>query len=91
MNLAAAVYHPIILYVLIYPMGMGFLGITWGTFITYFINSILVTVYCGWYRSDLKESFFFPTKESFEDLWDYFKLGLSSSAMISLEWWSYEL
>jgi len=54
------------------------------------MNSLLVTVYCM-LQKDLKESFFFPTKECFEDLWDYMRIGLPSSAMISLEWWSFEI
>lgn len=58
--------------------------------ITYVINITLVTVYCKM-RKDLEESFFFPTKECFENLWDYFKIGLPSSAMLSLEWWSFEI
>lgn len=54
------------------------------------MNALIVTVYCM-LQKDLKESFFFPTKECFEDLWDYMRIGLPSSAMISLEWWSFEI
>jgi multidrug resistance protein, MATE family len=54
------------------------------------MNMLIVTIYCM-LQKDLKESFFFPTKECFEDLWDYMKIGLPSSAMISLEWWSFEI
>jgi Na+-driven multidrug efflux pump len=91
MMIAASVYHCIILYVLVIVYNFGILGCAWGTVITYIINTSIVTIYCGWIRTDLKESFFFPDKECFEDLWDYFKIGLPSSAMISLEWWSFEL
>ncbi len=91
MMIAASVYHCIILYVLVDVMGYGIYGCSWGTVITYVINSFVVTVYCGYIRKDLKESFFFPTRECFDDLWDYFKIGLPSSAMISLEWWSFEI
>lgn len=91
MMIAASIYHCIILYVLVIVYNFGILGCAWGTVITYIINTSLVTIYCGWIRTDLKESFFFPDKECFEDLWDYFKIGLPSSAMISLEWWSFEL
>ena len=91
MMLAASVYHCIILYVLVDVYDYGIYGCSWGTVITYFINSVVVTVYCGWIRTDLKESFFFPTRECFDNMWDYFKIGLPSSAMISLEWWSFEL
>lgn len=91
MMIAASVYHCIILYILVIYFDFGLLGCSWGTVITYIINTTVVTVYCGYIRTDLKESFFFPNKECFEDLWDYFKIGLPSSAMISLEWWSFEL
>jgi MATE family multidrug resistance protein len=91
MMIAASIYHCIILYVLVIVYNFGILGCAWGTVITYIINTSIVTIYCGWIRTDLKESFFFPDKECFEDLWDYFKIGLPSSAMISLEWWSFEL
>ena len=89
--IAASIYHVIILYILVIVMDLGIWGCSWGTVITYVTNTIIVTLYCGVYRKDLKESFFWPNKECFEDLWDYFKIGLPSSAMISLEWWSNEL
>lgn len=86
----ASVFHFGVLYVLVIRLQMGILGASIGTVITYFQNTVLVTVYCAM-RKDLKESFFFPTRECFEDLWDYMKIGLPSSAMISLEWWSFEI
>jgi len=79
-----------VLYVLVIRLQMGIIGASVATVITYFINSIIVTVYCIM-QKDLKESFFFPTRECFCDLWDYFRIGLPSSAMISLEWWSFEI
>jgi Na+-driven multidrug efflux pump len=78
------------LYVLVIRLEWGIVGASIGTIITYGMNAVLVTVYCMM-RKDLKESFFFPTRECFEDLWDYMRIGLPSSAMISLEWWSFEL
>ena len=91
MMIAASIYHIIILYILVDVYDYGIYGCSWGTVITYVINFIVVTFYCGYMRPDLKESFFFPTKECFSDMWDYFKIGLPSSAMISLEWWSFEI
>jgi MATE family multidrug resistance protein len=91
MMITASIYHCIILYILVIVYDFGIYGCSWGTVITYIINLVVAQVYCGYIRTDLKESFFFPDKECFEDLWDYFKIGLPSSAMISLEWWSFEL
>jgi len=89
--IAASIYHCIILYILVIVLDYGILGCSWGTVITSIISLIVMTVYCGVIRKDLKESFFLPNKECFEDLWDYLKIGLPSCAMISLEWWSNEL
>jgi multidrug resistance protein, MATE family len=91
MMIAASIYHCIILYILVIVMDFGILGCSWGTVITYFLNSIVITVYCGVFRKDLKESYFWPNSECFEDLWDYFKMGLPSCAMLSLEFWSNEV
>lgn len=87
---AAMFYHALTLYFFVDVFEWGIIGCSWGTMVTYLLNFILVTTYCG-LRSDLRESFFFPTSECFENMWDYFKIGLPASAMISLEWWSNEL
>lgn len=89
--IAASIYHCIILYILVIVLDFGILGCSWGTVITYFLNSIVITVYCGVFRKDLKESYFWPNKECFEDFWDYLKMGLPSFAMLSLEFWSNEV
>lgn len=60
MMIAASIYHCIILYFLVIVYNYGIWGCAWGTVITYIINTIVVTVYCGWIRTDLRESFFFP-------------------------------
>lgn len=89
--IAASIYHCIILYIFVIVLDLGILGCSWGTVLTYFLNSVVITVYCGVFRKDLKESFFWPNSECFEDLWDYFKMGLPSCAMLSLEFWSNEV
>ncbi|CDW80126.1 multidrug and toxin extrusion protein 2-like [Stylonychia lemnae] len=83
-------FHCGVLYIMVIKLEMGIIGASVGTIITYFLNTIIVTVYCK-LNEDLKESFFFPTLECFENLWEYFSMGLPSSAMISLEWWSFEI
>ena len=69
---------------------MGIVGASVGTIITYFVNFVIITVYCM-LSNDLKGSFFFPTRECFDDLWDYFRIGLPSTAMSSLDWWFFEI
>jgi MATE family multidrug resistance protein len=39
----------------------------------------------------LKQSWFFPNRDSFTGLWDYLKIGVPSAALLCLEWWSFEL
>lgn len=87
-------FHFFILWLFVLKLNMGIVGASVGTIVTYFFNIIIVTVYCSWKRGSdeiLRESFFLPTRECFDDLWDYFRIGLPSSAMISLEWWSFEI
>lgn len=87
-------FHFFILWLFVIHLQMGIVGASVGTIVTYFFNIIIVTVYCSYKRSSdevLRESFFLPTRECFDDLWDYFRIGLPSSAMISLEWWSFEI
>lgn len=81
---AASIYHLAILYVCVFYLNWGMLGCSWGTVFTYAINLVIVTIYCKT-QEDLKSSFFFPTKECFENLWDYLRIGLPSSLMLSLE------
>lgn len=88
--IASSIYHCIILYILVDYLDWGIYGCSWGTLITYVVNTLILSVYCM-RKESLKESFFFPTKECFENMWDYFKIGIPSSAMISIEWWSFEL
>ena len=64
-----------------------------------------MTLYCIWlgrdtdknegYSSednlDIKQSFFWFKKETFEDLGEYIKIGIPSCVMLCLEWWSFEV
>lgn len=65
-------------------------GVSLATLITFFLNFAIITLYC---RNDkeIKKSFFFFTKESFEDLGEYLKIGIPSCCMLCLEWWSFEV
>ena len=88
--IASSFYHYLVLYLLVDVWQLGIYGCSWGTVITYMINIIIITLYCR-SRKDLRSSFFFPTRECFSDLWEYFRMGLPSCAMLSLEWWSFEI
>lgn len=65
-------------------------GVSLATLITYFLNFALITAYSK-YDRDVRKSFFFFTKESFEELGDYLRIGVPSCCMLCLEWWSFEV
>jgi multidrug resistance protein, MATE family len=73
-------------------MGMGVDGVGLATLIAYAFNLTVVTIYCL-LRKDLRSSFFWFTRESFDlsELRDYLKIGLPSALMICLDWGSIEL
>jgi MATE family multidrug resistance protein len=66
------------------------LGVSLATFLTFFSNFIIVTAIC--YRDkELEGMYFFITRESFNDVWDYLKIGIPNASMVCLEWWFFEL
>lgn len=66
------------------------IGVSLATLITYFLNFALITAYSR-YDKEVRKSFFFFTKESFEELGDYLRIGIPSCCMLCLEWWSFEV
>ena len=82
-------YHFGILYLFVDYLEYGIYGCAWGSVITYSINLTIITLYCA-SRKDFRKHFFFPNKECFEDLWDYFKIGLPAAGMLTLEGLIYE-
>ena len=77
-------------YLLVFVAEMDIIGASTATIITYFTNFALITIYCK-LKPELKDSFFFFTKETFHGLSDYLKIGLPSCFMFCLECWSYEI
>lgn len=70
--------------------GLDISGAALATTITYFSNFLIVTIYCVWSK-DLKESFFFPDRETFRNMGEYLRIGIPSASMLCLEWWSLEV
>eukprot|EP00347_Sterkiella_histriomuscorum_P003598 403363675 len=89
-SIGASIIHVFVLYIMIDTLQMGIIGASIGTIITYSMNSVIVTIYCMM-QEDLKESFFFPDRECFENLWEYLKIGVPSAMIISFEYWSFEV
>ncbi|CDW91386.1 transparent testa 12 protein [Stylonychia lemnae] len=89
-NIVTCCLHFLWCYLLVMVAGLDISGAALATTITYFLNFIIVTIYCA-NCSDLKESFFFPDRETFKDLGEYLKIGIPSASMLCLEWWSLEV
>lgn len=98
-QITVTICHIVITYLLIDMVGLGITGIGIATTLSNFSSFIIHSYYTTKFTNERlrKEAWFLPigdrTRECFDigGLKDYFKLGLSSIGMTSLEWWSYEL
>ena len=82
--------HFIWCYLFVFVWQWDILGVSIATFITYFLNFAVITIYCRT-NKEVKKSFFFFTKESFQELGPYLKIGIPSTTMLCMEWWSFEV
>lgn len=41
--------------------------------------------------SYLKKSFFFPTKETFQEIGPYLRIAIPNTFMLIFDWWSFEI
>ena len=71
--------------------GLSIHGVSYATILTYFLNFLAITVFCRYFDKDVRKSFFWFTKESFTGLKDYLNVGIPSTTMLCLEWWSFEV
>jgi MATE family multidrug resistance protein len=76
--------------ILVVRMGLEVFGVSIATIITYFLNFAAITAFCV-YDKEVRRSFFWFTKESFTDLRSYLRVGIPSTTMLCLEWWSFEV
>lgn len=82
--------HLVWCYLLTFYWTFDIEGVALATCLTLFLNFSIVTIYSK-RDKDVSKSFFFFTKESFEELGSYLKIGIPSCAMLCLEWWSFEV
>lgn len=70
-------------------------GTALATCLTHFLNLVAFAIYTEKFTCDKvrKEAWFLPTKETLDlsGLLSYLKLGLPSTGMVCLEWWSIEV
>ena len=77
-------------YLLVFQLQWDIVGVSMATLITYFLNFFVITVYCLC-ESEVRRSFFFFTRESFQELRAYLAVGIPSTTMLCMEWWSFEV
>jgi MATE family multidrug resistance protein len=82
--------HLLWCYLLTYYWTYDVLGVSFATVFTLFLNFMIVTIYCR-QNKEVRKSFFFFTKDSFQELRQYLRIGIPSCVMLCLEWWSFEV
>ena len=70
---------------------LGLTGTALSTMITTLINTISITIYVTYFLPELKEAWFFPTRDSFKGIGGYLKVAFPSMLMGCLEWWTFEI
>lgn len=88
--IVTSMLHFVWLEVFVKSWGWDIYGISLATIITYFSNFAAITAFCLWDK-EVRKSFFWFTKESSQDLKGYLKVGIPSTTMLCLEWWSFEV
>ena len=91
--------HILICYILTDSFEMGIKGTGIATTFSNLLSLVAHSIYTTYYTDERlrTEAWFLPIGERMQEcfnvrgLFEYFKLGLSSIGMLSLEWWSYEL
>jgi MATE family multidrug resistance protein len=69
---------------------LGLNGTAYALIVTNITNYLAINVYISSCK-DLKESWFMPDWSTLRGINEYLKLGIPSTAMICLEWWSFEV
>ena len=82
--------HLVWCYIFTFHFMWDVVGVSIATLITYFLNFAAITIYCA-YDKEVSKSFFFFNKESFRELGQYLKIGIPSTTMLCMEWWSFEV
>lgn len=86
------VLHFIWCYLLAYTAGLGVIGVSIATWITYWSDLTATTLYIT-FKEDVvpKESWHFFNSDSFKGLFEYLEYGVPSALILCLEWWSFEI
>lgn len=82
--------HLIMCWVFIVHLGMRENGAILATNITYILNMLIIDT-CCYFIPKFRRAWKMPDKRVFDNMWDYFKVGLPGACMLCFEWWCFEL
>ncbi|CDW80289.1 na+-driven multidrug efflux pump [Stylonychia lemnae] len=87
--ITTSLLHMLWCYLLVNIAQMGVQGASLAMLISYTLNFFLITLFCM-AATDLRDSFFFFTKDTFGEFSEYLKIGIPSAVMLCLEWGGFE-
>uniref|UniRef100_A0A453RG22 Protein DETOXIFICATION n=1 Tax=Aegilops tauschii subsp. strangulata TaxID=200361 RepID=A0A453RG22_AEGTS len=87
---AAAAFHLLVCWLLVYVAGMGSKGAALSNAISYWVYVIVLAVYVR-VSGSCKETWTGFSTEAFRDVLSFFRLAVPSALMVCLEMWSFEL
>lgn len=87
---AAAAFHLLVCWLLVYVAGMGSKGAALSNAVSYWIYVIILAVYVR-VSSSCKKTWTGFSTEAFRDMLSFFTLAVPSALMVCLEMWSFEL
>ncbi|KAL0080250.1 mate-domain-containing protein [Phycomyces blakesleeanus] len=76
-------------YMMVYPLGLGFIGAPLATSLSYWIMLGLLLLYIRFVAGS--EAWGGWSRESLEGWWSFLKLAIPGILMVCTEWWSFEL
>ena len=85
--MVAVAFHPLWLWIFLYKMDLGIVGIGFAGVITD-LSVLLYNIAYSYCLVEIREALFWPDRRCFENLKEYLMLGLPSAFMIGLDCWA---
>ncbi|VAI73434.1 unnamed protein product [Triticum turgidum subsp. durum] len=87
---AAALFHLLVCWLLVYVAGMGGKGAALSNAVSYWVYVILLAVYVR-VSSSCQQTWTGFSMEAFHGAHDFLRLAVPSALMLCMEWWSFEI
>jgi MATE family multidrug resistance protein len=83
-------FHVLWSYIFVIHLGYGIIGTGISNVITTTLIFVLLLVYTNT-QDDIAEAVQMPDSRVFDDMYEYFSIGIPSTIMLCLDWWVWEL